>query len=148
MMRANCWIRCAVSSGLFCIATLAGAGAQPRAYAPGVVVVVYRAGTIGAPSPFALSPSRLQALQAREMNGTLPDTDVPRYTNDMPTNRALLSAGVERSQRLFANAKLQVSAAYRLTILGESVQSAIARLRAVPTVMSATPDWYVSPMNH
>jgi len=93
-------------------------------------------------SPFVVGRSRLFDLRAR---GQLAERDVPRYTSDARTNRAMLEAGVTRSERLFGKAP-QMRPTYRLRVIGESVQQALARIRALPTVMYASRDWYVSPM--
>jgi hypothetical protein len=146
-MRANFWIRFAASA-VFFAAAWGAAMAQPQPYASGVVVAVYRQNVAGAAKTVELTPSRLLDLQSRQAKGVLPNAGVPRYTNDTSTNRVLLSAGVQRSQRLFGPAKIRINAVYRLTIFGRSVQSAIARIRTAPGVASVTPDWYVSPMAH
>lgn len=144
-MRATFWTLCAAVSSLLW-PSMPAALAQPRPYAPGVIIAQYRSGVAGARQTIAITPQHLLDLQDREAKGTLEDEDVPHYTSDTRTNRALLAAGVLRSQRLFASAKLRLSGAFRLTIYGQSVQSAIARLRAASGVASVTPDWYVSPM--
>ena len=128
-----------------CITTLGAAGAQPHGYAPGVVIVAYRDGVNVAASPFVVERSRLFDLRARDARGQLAERDVPRYTSDARTNRAMLGAGVTRSERLFGKVP-QIRPAYRLHVIGESVQQALAQIRALPTVMYASPDWYVSPM--
>ncbi len=74
---------------------LAAAGAQSRGYAPGVLIVVYREGITVAASPFVVEHSRLFDLRARAARGQLAERDVPRYTSDVRTNRALL----ERASR-------------------------------------------------
>jgi hypothetical protein len=140
-------IRFAAICTVACLCAMTGASAQSRAYAPGVVIAVFRDSIIGAPS-LAVPAARLRELQARAASGTLNDADVPRYTNDADTNRALLGAGVVRVQRLFAAATFHVRAAYRLSIAGKTVQSAIAQLREAPGILSVTPDWYISPMVH
>jgi hypothetical protein len=147
-MRANFWIRFAASVVLFAAGAPRAAIAQTQPYAPSAVIAVYRQNVAGAAKTVVLSPGRLLDLQSRQAKGALADIDVPRYTNDPGTNRVLLSAGVQRSQRLFGTARMRINPVYRLTIYGRSVQSAVARIRTAPGVASVTPDWYVSPMAH
>jgi hypothetical protein len=128
-----------------CITMLAAAGAQSRGYAPGMLIVAYREGITVAASPFVVEHSRLLDLRARDARGQLAERDVPRYTSDVRTNRAMLEAGVARSERLFGKVP-QMRPTHRLHVIGESVQQALARIRALPTVLYASPDWYVSPM--
>jgi len=127
------------------VAVLGAAGAQSRGYAPGVLIVAYGEGITVARSPFVVERSRLLELRAREARGQLAASEIPPYTSDARTNRALLEAGVDRSERLFLKVPL-VRPAYRLHMIGESVEKALSRLRVLPTVTYASPDWYVSPM--
>jgi hypothetical protein len=114
-------------------------------YAAHSVVVVYKTGIV-ASAPFSITPERLHALQTLAAHGELRDADLPQYTNEQRTNRALLAIGVERVERLF-NAP-QLGPTYRLWIAGATVNDAVAKLRSLPTVAYASPNWYVSPMSH
>lgn len=138
----------AFAAVILALLTLVQTSAQ-QTYRPGVVVVVYRNDVSVAADRFDVAPEQLRALQNAARAGTLHDGDVPHYTNDLATNRVLLSLGVARSERLFvathtSNPMLQ--RAYLLSIAAP-VRQAVAQLRRLTTVVYASPDWYVTPQS-
>lgn len=110
-------------------------------YAPHVAIVSYHRGVV-ASAPFDVDARHLEALRGKT---ALADADVPAYTNDARTNRMLVSIGVVRVRKLMPVPGGEP--AYRLELLGADVRAAVEKLRALPTVAYASPDWFVSPMN-
>jgi hypothetical protein len=140
---------------------------KPQVFALGEVVVVFRAGVSVAKDTFILSPLELLALRKGTSQNARSMASVPRYTNDAATDQSLAMLGVDRSERLFQNFSrstlsgmytgaeaalrqpglLDFSNAYRLHITNATVRQAIARLRKLPSVVYASPNWIVSPTN-
>ncbi len=113
-------------------------------YAANSIVAIFVA-NVEVAAPFSITRERLHALQQRNAQQPLPTTELPLYTNDTPTNRALLSVGVDRIDRILAAAPGPPVYRLRVTV---PVRTAVALLRQAPGVAYASPEWYVTPMSH
>lgn len=125
---------------------------ETKPYVSGRVIVVYRDGVA---SPDKIVLSRRSALALRRAKSNVARVALaPAYTNDSSTNRLLASFGVDHSERLFSHARashtpgrLNFMNAYRLHVTASRVHQAVAALLKSPSVVYASPDWYVSPMH-
>ena len=124
------------------LAVLSLANIAPMPYeAQSVVVAFAKYVTVNAQT--IVPHERLHALMQAQKNGTLADKDVPAYTSEQHTNRALLAVGTARIVRLFTT--MQYGPVYRVTI-DAPVPFALATLRTDSGVIYASADWRVSPM--
>ncbi len=131
-----------------------------QAYAPGRLVVVLREGISAQQDLLSLDGPHIKGVRTKTLAAT------PQYTNDARLNGDLASLGAWRMERLFrtfsrstvqslrvsapraaGSGGLDISNAYRLELANSTVENAIAKLRANPSVAYVSPDWNVEPMN-
>lgn len=131
-------------------------------FAPHRVVVVFRPGINSTQDVVQVRKSEL--LHLRSTNAVA--GAVPAYTTDLATNLLLAKLGVSTSERLFrrfsrsalgvmrsstqariGHTLLPFENAYLLQITNASVRHAVASLNHAPSVLYASPDWYVKPMH-
>lgn len=134
-------------------------------FAPGRVIVAFRDGTSISSDHLTVSPAIVQAMSSARSKQEL-YSNAPSYTNDTAVNHALADAGIMQSNRLFSGMQratlssmhaqaqarvnrplLNIGNVFSLSISKGSVESAVAALRAIPSVAYASPDWTVSPMH-
>lgn len=131
-------------------------------FAPHRVVVVFRPGVAGTQNVVTVSKNVLLHLRKEKASGAT----VPQYTSDPLTNRLLAKLGVARSERLFrtfdrsslgsiraaaqahiGHALLPFENTYRLEVTNASVRHAVRALLHSTSVLYASPDWYVAPLD-
>ncbi|MBV8581452.1 MAG: S8 family serine peptidase, partial [Candidatus Eremiobacteraeota bacterium] len=136
----------------------------PQRYAPARVLVVFKPNVTMGQDADALSPSSAFALRRNLLAHNAALTP-HAFTNDQRTNLTLMQLGVDRAERLFAQADrgtlgaLRARAeartrrslvafdnAYALHVGASSVEQAVRTLRADPNVAYAAPDYAVSSM--
>lgn len=134
-------------------------------YAPGWVIVVYRAGVTSPADVVSVDARTVVGLRAAAAAHRAP-ANVPSYTNDDALNRKLALLGADKSERLFAHFSrsalsamqsmspaqpgqrpLSLSNAFKVHVVGASVPAAVTALERDPGVAYASPDWYVAPMH-
>jgi len=130
-------------------------------YVPNELIVVYREGA--GPTVDTVSADGVTTAQAASQS-KIPNLlrSAPAFSQMGATNKALISAGVTRSERMFRGADftdatktsanrpvsgLSPANAYRLRLNGTmSVKRAAATLSTDPNVLYVAPNWRVSPM--
>ncbi|HTV75324.1 MAG TPA: hypothetical protein VME66_16645, partial [Candidatus Acidoferrales bacterium] len=136
-----------------------------RPYAPQEIIVVYRPGIMQPQDTVSIKPSAL-LTQLKAASSYQALFEQAHYTNDLQTNRMLVQLGVDRSQHLFSKLNgsllsamhsgtqqgngqpvLDFSNAYKLHLIGATVERAVKMLAKLPSVAYVSPNWYVQPMN-
>lgn len=134
-------------------------------FAPQRLVVVYRPGVTATQDVMELQPKTAIALRKAVARHMLTSSQIPQYTNDGTTNRALAELGVNREERLFrkisrstlsamagrvhlanGRAGLDISNAYRVYVSTSSVRDAAHKLSKLASVAYASPDFLVGTM--
>ncbi len=132
-------------------------GGATRQFSPNEVLVVFRDG-VGSASDVTVVP-RATLMRLRASKAGPAPSQVPQYTNDYRVNALLAKLGADRTERIFRGsaatalsgartaAAINPVNAYRVHVSGATVAHAVAALAATPSVLFASPNWYVGSMS-